>query len=333
MARIHWEKEDRIELEKSFAANPHPNSIEKQLIADQLRVPIEKINNFFKNKRQKLRRSGIAIKRVFHDDSLAQFNKSRRAKTMSAKSPPSANHTKPALAPIKLEDISTSPGGQPAMTTQRTPVIKIEKDEDPDYYPDESCETVLSTTESGNVTNDSAEPSSISAEPPALQRIEFNQNFTPRAPIQSLLQFTPFHQTRYTSSTPIIPTYLPIQSPFIESVPSCLDSTAIQYFPINKKSKETAAADIRIEHEKNLDQILEENLNQLNESEDTGIEDTGFEALSEPEPEIEIKPLPTWFPFSVLYPNQPIFQHHATFPQEHQPNYFHQSIYQKYMNF
>ena len=124
MARIHWEKEDRIELEKSFAANPHPDSNEKQLIADKLRVPIEKINNFFKNKRQKLRRSGIAIKRVFHDDSPAQINKSRQAKTMSARS-------KPALAAIKLEDISTPPGGQPAMTTQRTPVIKIEKDEGP----------------------------------------------------------------------------------------------------------------------------------------------------------------------------------------------------------
>ena len=325
MARIHWEKEDRIELEKSFAANPHPNSTEKQLIADKLRVPIEKINNFFKNQRQKLRRSGIAIKRVFHDDSLAEFNKSRRAKTMSAKSPPSANHTKPTLAVIKLEDTSTPP----AMTAHRPPVIKIEKDQDPDYYPNESRETILSikTTESGNVTNDSAEPSFISTKPSALQRTEFNQNFTPRAPIQSLLQFTPFHQARYTSSTPMIPTYLPIQSPFIESVPNCLDSTAIQYFPINQNSMKTPPADMRIEHEKNLDQILEENLNQLNESEDTGIEDTGFEALSESEPEIEIKPLPTWFPFSVLYPNQPIFQHQARFPEGYQPNYFYQSNY------
>ena len=71
MTRIHWEKEDRIELEKSFALNPHPDSAKKQMIADKLRVEIEKIDNFFKNKRQKLRRSGIAIKRVFHEESPA----------------------------------------------------------------------------------------------------------------------------------------------------------------------------------------------------------------------------------------------------------------------
>ena len=95
----------------------------------------------------------------------------------------------------------------------------------------------------------------------------------------------------------------------------------------------TPALDMRIEHEKNLDQILEENLNELNESEDTGIEDTGYEALSEPEPEIEIKPLPTWFPFSVLYPNQPIYQHQTTFPHGYQPSNFPQSMYQKYNHF
>ena len=330
MTRIHWEKEDKLELEKTFADNPNPNFAEKQLIADKLKVPIEKINNFFKNKRQKLRRSGIAIKRVFREDSPARSNKSSRVKTMSAKSPTSANHTKPALAMVKLEDTSTPP----AMATHRTPVIKIEKDGDPDYYPDESCEAVLSikTTLSGNVANHSAQPSSISTELPAPQRSELNQN-TPRAPIQGLLQITPFQQFHYNSSTPIIPTFLPTQSPFLSSVPSCLDSTATQYFPINQNSTKTATADVRIEHEKNLDQILEENLNQLNESEDTGIDDTGFEALSEPEQEIEIKPLPTWFPFSVLYPNQPIFPHQPTFPQGYQPNYFHQSIYQKYIPF
>ena len=330
MTRIHWEKEDRFELEKTFAENPHPNFAEKQLIADKLKVPIEKINNFFKNKRQKLRRSGIAIKRVFREDSPARSNKSSRVKTMSAKSPTSANHTKPALAMVKLEDTSTPP----AMATHRTPVIKIEKDGDPDYYPDESCEAVLSikTTLSGNVANHSAQPSSISTELPAPQRRELNQN-TPRAPIQGLLQITPFQQFHYNSSTPIIPTFLPTQSHFLSSVPSCLDSTATQYFPINQNSTKTATVDVRIEHEKNLDQILEENLNQLNESEDTGIDDTGFEALSEPEQEIEIKPLPTWFPFSVLYPNQPIFPHQPTFPQGYQPNYFHQSIYQKYTHF
>ena len=43
MVRIHWEKEDRIELEKSFSANPHPDYAEKQMIADKLRVPIAKI--------------------------------------------------------------------------------------------------------------------------------------------------------------------------------------------------------------------------------------------------------------------------------------------------
>ena len=97
MTRIHWEKEDRFELEKTFAENPHPNFAEKQMIADKLKVPIEKINNFFKNKLQKLRRSGIAIKQVLREDSSARFNKSRRVKTRSAKSLSSAIHTKPAL--------------------------------------------------------------------------------------------------------------------------------------------------------------------------------------------------------------------------------------------
>ena len=90
---------------------------------------------------------------------------------------------------------------------------------------------------------------------------------------------------------------------------------------------------MRIEHQKNLDQILEQNLNQLNESEDTGIEDIGYEALSEPETEIEIKPFPTWFPFSVLYPNQPIFQHQTTFTHGYQPNYWYESINRKYTHF
>ena len=331
MARIHWEKEDRIELEKSFAANPHPDNAEKQMIADKLRVPIAKIDNFFKNKRQKLRRSGISIKRVFQENSLVRVNNSRRAETIANKSSRPAKHTNPALATVKLENTSTPP----VMTTHTTPVIKVEKDDDPDYFPDESCVTDLSigATNSGNVTNDPAQTSSISVELPALVKIEPNQTFTPRASIQSLSQLTPFLPARHTTSTPIIPTYLPIQSPFLETVPSCLDSTAIQYFPINQNSKKTATTDIRIEHEKNLDQILEENLNQLNESEDTGIEDNGFEALSEPEPEIEIKPLPPWFPFSVLYPNQPIFPHQPAFSQGCQPNYFHPSMYQNYIHF
>ena len=329
MTRIHWEKEDRIQLEKSFAANPHPDYAEKQMIADKLRVPIAKIDNFFKNKRQKLRRSGVAIKRVFEENSPVRVKSSRRAKPRAKRSSPSTKYTQPTLATVKLEDASTTV----TMTTESTPVIKIEKDNDPDYYPDESSVTVLSigTTQSGNVTNDSGEPSSISVESPALPKTKSNETFTPRAPIQSLFQFTPFLPARHTSSTPIIPTYLPIQSPYLETVPSCLDSTAIQYFPINQNSLKTATPDIRIEHEKILDQILEENLNQLNESEDTGIEDNGFEALSEPEPEIEIKPLPTWFPFSVLYPNQPICPEQPT--QGYQPNYFHQSMYQKYIHF
>ena len=326
MTRIHWEKEDRVELEKLFAENLHPDSAEKQLIADKLRVPIEKIVNFFKNKRQKLRRSGIAIKRVVHDESLVRVNNSSRTKNV-AKPTPSVKHTKPALVSVKLEDTSTST----AMSANRPPVIKIEKD---DSYLDESYKTALSieTKESGKVTNDSAQSSSISAALPVQEHTPY-QNFTPCAPIKSLFQFTPLQPARFTSSTPIIPTYFPIQSPFLESVPSCLDSTAIKYFPINQNSVKTATVDMRIEHEKNLDQILEDNLNQLNESEDTGIEDIGFEALSEPEAEVEIKPLPTWFPFSVLYPNKPIFPFQPSISQGYQPNYFPQSNYQKYFHF
>ena len=149
MTRIHWEKEDRVELEKLFAENPHPDSAEKQLIADKLRVPIEKIVNFFKNKRQKLRRSGIAIKRVVHEESPVRVNNSSRIKNV-AKSTPSIKHTKPALVSVKLEDTSTSS----AMSTNRPPVIKTEKD---DSYLDQSYKT-----RSEEVTNESAQSSSIS---------------------------------------------------------------------------------------------------------------------------------------------------------------------------
>ena len=105
MTRIHWEKEDRIQLEKSFAANPHPDYAEKQMIADKLRVPIAKIDNFFKNKRQKLRRSGVAIKRVFEENSPVRVKSSRRAKTRANTSSPFTKQTQPTSATVKLEDV------------------------------------------------------------------------------------------------------------------------------------------------------------------------------------------------------------------------------------
>ena len=284
MTRIHWEKEDRLELEKSFAKNPHPDAAEKERIAEKLQVPLEKVHNFFKNKRQKLRRSGVPIKRVIYEDSTA---KSKRSTQKILQSEPKDSQ------------------GQIVKNEPCSPVIKRERNDDPDYQP----ETIFSTTadESIHVGDDSNRNHERTLEITPINPVHNSSsiNLNPPGPNSSLLTPVGRQSARFASSTPIIPTYLPIQSPYLQSVPSCFDSTAIQYFPINEQSTKPADP---IAHEKDLDEILEDNLNQLNESEDTGIEDTGqagFEVLSEPEPEIEIRPLPSWFPFSVLYPNQP----------------------------
>ena len=324
MTRIHWEKEEKDELENYFAKNPHPGPTEKQVIASKLEVSIVKVNNFFKNKRQRLRRSGVAIKRVFHEDPRVCESKSRRATTTAAK-----------VTQKKMDQaVKNEPCGL---------VIKHERDDDPDYQPDESPETsvCIKASKSANPINDSSQPVEILEMPPInhVKSLSF-KNITTRGPIQSLFPTTPIQQARFTTSTPIIPTYLPIQPPYLrsylEATPSCFDSNAIQYFPINDKS--TKATDIPFEHEKNLDQILENNINELGDSNDTGIEDAGFEMLSEPEPEIEIKPLPNWFPFSVLYPNQYLYTSQPSYQLN--PNlgdYPNQSycpsIYQKYMPF
>ena len=319
MTRIHWEKEDRLELDKSFAKNPHPDAAEKERIAEKLQVPLEKVHNFFKNKRQKLRRSGVPIKRVIYEDSTA---KSKRSTQKILQSAPKDSQ------------------GQIVKNESCSPVIKQERNDDPDYQPD----TTFSTTadESIYVANDSNQrfektPEITPINP--MHNSSFNSN--PPGPNSSLVPFTPigYQPARFTSSTPIIPTYLPIQSPYLQSVPSCFDSTAIQYFPIHEKSTKVAASADPIAHEKDLDQILEDNLNHLNESEDTGIEDTGpaedtgFEILSEPEPEIEIRPLPNWFPFSVLYPNQPIIPNHQSLHFNRTNPAYYTSIYQNYFPF
>ena len=307
MSRIHWEKEDRVELEKSFAENPHPDAIERQLLADKLRVPVEKIQNFFKNQRVRLRRSGVSIKRVFPEDSRNRASKRTRKKI--AQATPEAS---PEL--VKKE--------------QRSPVVKLERDDDPDYRPDETVETAVSSevAESIIVIADSRQNSETTLDKTPIN----SENSSPINhsvnSIQSLPTVTPvtpfqvpnFQPTPFTSSTPIIPTYLPVQSPYLTAVQTCFDSTAIQYFPINENSTKLTDP---VEHEKNLDQILENNLNHLNESKDTGIEDGGFEILSEPEPEIEIKPLPNWFPFSVLYPNQPLFSNPSSYNLTYQGYY------------
>ena len=315
MTRIHWEKEDRIELEKSFANNPHPDAVEKQMLADKLRVPFDKIHNFFKNKRQKLRRSGASIKRVFHEDSPVHVSKAKRTKKMQSTPEISTNLVKTEL---NEDDLEREPAeDQPSLPC---PVMKLEKD-DPDYQPDETVKTTLCSEEAKStiVISDTRKHLKTT--------LESSKHLS--TSIQSLPPFTPIQQTRFIASTPIIPTYLPIQSPYLEAAPSCFDSTAIQYFPIYENSSKPTDP---IEHEKNLDQILENNLNHLDESKDTGIEDAGFEILSEPEQEIEIKPLPSWFPFSVLYPNQPLFPNQSNF---HFTPYYqgYPSIYQKYIQY
>ena len=67
MKRIFWEKEEKNELDKSFSKNPHPDMATKELLADKFRVNVQKITNYFKNKRQKLRKDGKTIQRVFRD--------------------------------------------------------------------------------------------------------------------------------------------------------------------------------------------------------------------------------------------------------------------------
>ena len=325
MTRIHWEKEEKNELENYFAKNPHPGSTEKQMIASKLEVSIVKVNNFFKNKRQRLRRSGVAIKRVFHKDPIVRESKSRRTTRNAAK-------------------VTQSEVGQVVKNEPCDFVIKQERDDDPDYQPDESVETsvCIRAPKSPNLINDCSQPVEKASEMAPINHAKSPsfKNITTRGPIQSLFPTTPIQQARFTTSTPIIPTYLPIQSPYVrsylEATPSCFDSNATQYFPVNVKS--TKATDIAHEHEKDLDQILENNVNELDASNDTGTEDAGFEMLSEPEPEIEIKPLPNWFPFSVLYPNQSLYPSQPSYQLNMNLGYYPNqgycpSIYQKYMPF
>ena len=312
MTRIHWEKEDRLELEKSFAKNPHPDAAEKQRIADKLQVPFEKIHNFFKNKRQKLRRSGVPIKRVIFEDSTAKSKSS--VKKM-------------------LESAPKDSPGQIVKNEPCSPVIKRERNDDPGYQP----ETTFSTTadEFIHVVDDSNRNHDRTLEITPINPVHNSSsiNLNPTGPNSSLLTPIGRQPVRFASSTPIIPTYLPIQSPYLQFVPSCFDPTAIQCFPINEKTTKPADP---IAHEKDLDRILEDNLNQLNESEDTRIEDTepaAFEVLSEPEPEIEIRPLPNWFPFSVLYPNQSVIPDQQSYYfNPSKPSYY-TSIYQNYFPF
>ena len=305
MKRIFWEKDEKIELEKSFSQNPHPDMATRQLLADKFRVTVEKITNFFKNKRQKLRRDGHPIKRVFRQEKSKKSARetddlSRNSITTKTTSTP-LEEPEDEIFVVKIETIESESvpepesieTSNPTRTLEQCPaVVRFAKARVPEINKINSDEMIRKIPKMGIIAKISNSSS------------QNDWTATQRGPIQSLFPATPVLNHQQVPTTPLIPTYLPIQTPYI---PSCLDFTAGQYFPINYKQSVATYQQPIVENGENLDDIFDNNLKQLNESEDTGIETDSFECLSEKEKEIEIKPLPNWFPFSALYPNQPIY--------------------------
>ena len=300
MKRIFWEKEEKLELEKSFSQNPHPDMATKQLLADKFRVTVEKITNFFKNKRQKMRRSGHPIKRVFREEKSKQAMKKSEEvlKTPAAAIPNSVPPTEyeQEIVIVKIETIEPDSNNfdapkphqnemssNPILDKAPAPLQEIRKNN-----PDQHIRKIPKMGITAKITK---------------SNIQGGCTETPCGPIQSLFKTTPLLTRQQASLKPFTPLYPAIQTPYI---PSCLDFTAGQYFPINH-NQTPVSFNQPVANRENLDDILHNNLKKLDESEDTGIETDSFECLSEQDKEIEIKPLPNWFPFSALYPNQPIY--------------------------
>ena len=283
MKRIFWEKEEKIELDKSFSQNPHPDMATKELLAEKFRVNVEKITNFFKNKRQKLRKNGQSIKQVFRDEKSKKVLK-ESAKVMTTLQKPEniltplvKSDDKNAIFKIESEsEYQGAPAPNPiGMSTASSTLGRFSEAllEGPKINTGKLIRKIPKMGLSAKTSSDSIR-----------RRFKTNQH----VPIQS---FFPLFTSDKLPQMPIDSTYLPIQTLFI---PSCLDSTARQYFPINPSVAVPMGND-------------ENNLQELNESDDTGNETDSFERVSEEGKEVEIKPHPRWFPFSALYPNQPIY--------------------------
>ena len=300
MPRIFWEKEEKLELEKSFSQNPHPDMATKQLLADTFRVTVEKITNFFKNKRQKMRRSGHPIKRVFREEKSKQVMKKSeevlKTPAHAIPNPVPLTESEQEIVIVKIETIETDSinfdapepnqnemSANPTLNKAPEPIPVIQKSNPYRYIRNIPKMGITAKITKSNIQGGCTE--------------------TPCGPIQSLFKTTPLLTRQQASLKPFTPLYPAIQTPYI---PSCLDFTAGQYFPINH-NQTPVSFNQPVANRENLDDILHNNLKKLDESEDTGIETDSFECLSEQDKEIEIKPLPNWFPFSALYPNQPIY--------------------------
>ena len=293
MKRIFWEKEEKIELDKSFSKNPHPDMATKELLADKFRVNVQKITNYFKNKRQKLRKDGKTIQRVFRDlKSQKVLKEPAKVMTTLQKSeiiPTPLVKSDDDIVIVKMETFEPKPDYQDPRAedsndNQHQP-SSLEKFPEPwlEVPRSNSNQPVRSIPKMGL----SAKTSSDSIR----NRYEANQH----GPIQSLSPHFISHQLPQTSLNPV---YLPKQTP---GIPSCLDFTAGQYFPINPSEV------ISMQNDENSDAIFENNLQKMDESNDTGNETDSFECVSEQCKEAENRPQPSWFPFSALYPSQPVY--------------------------
>ena len=116
MSRIHWKKNDKLELDKAFEENPHPDLQAREKLADKFRVTVNKVTNFFKNKRQNLRRNGKSIKRVFQNT-----NKSNKLdKTKEKPDKTGQPETNQPIIPEEIEIVlSEKTGGKPTNNIRR----------------------------------------------------------------------------------------------------------------------------------------------------------------------------------------------------------------------
>ena len=293
MKRIFWEKEEKMELDKSFAKNPHPDMATKELLADKFRVNVQKITNYFKNKRQKLRKDGKTIQRVFRDlKSQKVLKEPAKVMTTLQKSesvPTPLVKSDDEIAIVKMETFETKPDYQDARTedsndNQHQP-SSLEKFPKPwlEVPRSNSYQLIRNIPKMGL----SAKTSSDSIK----NRYETNQH----GPIQFLF---PHFISCQLPQTSLNPTNLLVQRP---GIPSCLDFSAGQYFPINPSEV------ISMQNDQKLDAIFENNLQKVDESNDTGNETDSFECVAEQCKEAENRPQPSWFPFSALYPSQPVY--------------------------
>ena len=267
MKRIFWEKEEKIELDKSFSKNPHPDMATKELLADKFRVNVQKITNYFKNKRQKLRKDGKTIQRVFRD--------------------------------LKSQKVLKEPAK--VMTTlQKTESVPLVKSED------EIAIVKMETIEPKSDYQDARAEDLNDNQPSTLGQLSEPWLEVPRSNSNQLIRKIPkMGLSAKTSSDSIRNRYKtnqhgPIRSLFPHLISHQPPQMSLNppYFPINPSEA------ISMQNDENLDAIFENNLQKLDKSNDTGNETDSFECVSEQCKEAENKPQPSWFPFSTLYQSQ-----------------------------